>query len=346
MGDSRKSRGRLVDDPVSDTDLDAMVAEVYLAGGDSPDDAQIEFMRNKFRLLHEDESPFADVTHARSEESYIRKKFEAMLIWLYLTRVDRAIGLVIASGAVLIGLGALLDIITISTRVLQAGTIALIGVLVGAGVFESGRLGYLARMNWNHIDDLGASLSATVVRGHHRVHEEEQAMLRRARFGKKPPGRLMLVELWNGQRSSPGTKQSAAVEEEVDRLIRDYPECEVRSAFSATPDTWPQRQALLERRCGKIDQQFFIENPLQVDAVLTDDEAILSFPRGKGDRGLALVFQSKGIVEELWAVFDGQVGGAKTAESISIESPDDIQKAKSWVNDEERSVSAFPHSSF
>jgi len=310
-------------------------------------------MRKEFRSLYGateviEDFEFAAATKARKEETYNRKPFEQVRIRLYQTKVDRAAGFVLATATVIVGLMALFNIITLTTPVLLSYLTVMVGVLLGAGVFESGRLGYLARLNWNHIDDLGASLPALVVRGHHRVHEEEVAMLRRARFGE--PKRLMLIELWNRQRKT-GTEQSSSVDREFDNLVKVHQDCDVRSAVSATPETWETRAGLLRRRCGKVNQRFFFENPLQVDVILTDDEAILSFPRGPGDRAFAVRFRSKGIVEELWEIFESQVGERTTARSVAIESDEDIQQVKTLMNEEHgkeegRSFSSFPGSSF
>ena len=347
MSGSYQSPERHGGGPDVDDEIEAAVAELYLSGGALPDQRRVEFMRQQFREVYGTSGegfPFANATAAREETSYNRKWREGMRIRLYRTKLDRAAGFALGTATVVVATGVMFNVVKINTKQLLAGTMGLIGVLMGAGVFESGRLGYLAQLNWNHIDDLGASLPAFIVRGHHEVHQAEQMMLRRARTKVGKPRRVMMVELWNGQRSAPGTEPSAAVEREIDSLVRTHPDCDVRTAVSATPKTWAQRADLLERRCGKMDQRFFQENPLQIDAILTDDEAILSFPRGKGDRGLALVFRSKGMVQELWDVLNSQVGDDTTARSFPIKSHDDIEKAKKWVHDNGRSV--FPESSF
>lgn len=344
MGDSQESHDGVGGGPISDSELDAIVAEIYLSGSAAPDPAQLDFMRQRFRSLYGtkgvvEQFPFAAATIARPEKTYNRNPFEELVIRLYKTRLDRAAGLVLATATVCVGMLTLVGIITMSTTVALAYLTVMVGVLLGAGVFESGRLGYLSRLNWNHIDDLGASLPALVVRGHHRVHEEELAMLRRARFGS--PLKLLVIKLWNRQRRT-GTDQSSTVDRELDLLVDEHPDCDVRSAVSATPETWESRSDLLQRRFGKVDQRFFLENPLQVDAILTDDEAILSFPRGRGDRGLAILFRSQGIVQELWEVFESQVGKGTTATSVSIDTNEDIQTVKNLVHDPDRSMSRFP----
>lgn len=264
-----------------------------------------------------DDPVAASAAKVRTAGSYQRTAATEWRIRMYSAKRDRAALVVLVTSL------AIATIVATSFGYERVG-ISCVGAslaLMSAHMaFQSGREGFRTSLVRNDVDDLAASLPAMVLRGHHRVHEAEQALVQRA---SNTGSSLMVLDLWTQPRGDVDSSQYKDLQRAIDAYSQKCPG-KLQMSVSATASDWPQQRELLLRR-SSANRRFFLQNPLQCDAILADDEVILSFPQGNIGRSFALRFKSAATVDELWRVFDNQVGNRTRVPHVPIDNEFDAQ---------------------
>ena len=194
-----------------------------------------------------------------------------------------------------------------------------------------GRLGYLSHKNWNHLDDMVASLPTSIIRGSRKVCEAEQALVGRAR--KRVGARLLIADLWSQRRKRVRSPEFDALQREITAFAKDAKDdvSRLEVAVTSTPPNWKDCEPWLRERTGRASQRFFLENPLQVDAVITDTEAVLTFARPDENRNFALHFRNRAVVSEFLYLFDAYLGQGSSTENIKVDGDDELERARRWM---------------
>ena len=322
--------GEAEEDVDDETLLESALRVAYVTTG-PPSHQREQAMRKQFRfardrLARSGGHGFEHASSARPANTYKYDRLEDLRIHIYESKLDRV--LMAAAGALAVVLGVLSfgQTVTVSTNALLSSGVAVAGLVAAFSSLQSARSGYLAQRNFNFVDDLAASLPVSVVRGHHRVHEEEKAVLERARLERS---RVMMLDLWTRPRQMHESHEFAEVQQELDGLIDAAPKGQVRCVVGTNPENWPQTAELLQHRLGQVDQYVYLESPLQIDAVLTDGQVLLSFARPAGGRTLAFVVHSEAIIEELWDIVEAQLGETRC---VVVREPADIDEIKALVH--------------
>jgi len=248
------------------------------------------------------------------------------LAWMYERRYDRyAVGAfaVLASWFAVSELGG-------------PSRLSALAVLAGAAnllflAYQSGRIGYLSKKNWNHLDDMVASLPTSIIRGSRKVCEAEQALVNRAR--KRVGARLLIADLWSQPRKRVRSPEFDALQREITAFAKDAKDeaSRLEVAVTSTPPNWKDCEPWLRERTGRASQRFFLENPLQVDAVITDTEAVLTFARPDENRNFALHFRNRAVVSEFLYLFDAYLGQGSSTENIKVDGDDELERARRWM---------------
>jgi len=251
------------------------------------------------------------------------------LAWLYERRFDRyAVGAfaVLASWFAVSELGG-------------PSRLSALAVLAGAAnllllSYLSGRLGYLSHKNWNHLDDMAASLPTSIIRGSRKVCEAEQALVARAR--KRVGARLLVADMWTQPRNRVRSPEFDALQREITAFAKDAKDgvSRLEVAVTTTPPNWKACEPWLRQRTGRASQRFFLENPLQVDAVITETEAVLTFARPDENRNFALHFRNRAVVSEFLYLFDAYLGQGSSAENIKVDGDDELERARRWMREQ------------
>lgn len=246
---------------------------------------------------------------------------------LYRSQIDRVFLVIVGLAGIGLGVVSIAKRTWLDGRSISSLTVVLSGVLVIAYAIQSGRTGYLVRENRDQLGDLSASLTVGIVRGHEHVHEVEAEVIRRAQE------QLMTIDLWDHCRRSSNTEAFAAVQRAIDAWLTVSPDRRLRSSFAAASENWNQCKEIMRSRVNhsNVMQRFFMENPLQLDVVLSEREAVLSFPRHGSDRSFAIHVRSPGVVLELWEMFNAQMWEGEGAECRDIISRRDIDEVEHLI---------------
>ena len=135
----------------------------------------------------------------------------------------------------------------------------------------------------------------------------------------------MTIEVWNQPRRTHTSEGFSHLQRSITARLRDDPEFSLQAAVSSTHVNWMQCRRILRERVdlGNASQEFFYESPLQVDLVLSEDEAILSFPKTGGDREFGIHIRSPRVVAELREIFSSHLN-ARSVSSKRIRATSDI----------------------
>lgn len=321
------------EDPPLRSDLKAALEALYVPRAITDDNLQVFRARFDAARRERELDRLARLGAPRDPSTYNYSKGEDRRVRFYETRYDRLANLVLGLGGFLIGAAAFIapSLVKGGDRDrLLACTVALSGGCLAAVGVQSGRTGYLQKKSINHIDDIGASLSTTIIRGHHQVHEAEAELLRCAR--DEGSRRVLLIDLWHRERRSTQTAEFDKVQHEARRYVEES-DGDLLTAVAATKPNLDQCALLMRDRLGKAKQIFYFQNPVQVDGILSEDEAILSFPRKGTDRDFALHFRSPAIVRELWDIFEGQLLERSDIDAIAVRDESDIERIQQRVTD-------------
>lgn len=218
-------------------------------------------------------------------------------LWLYKTKYDRVVyGL---AGLVGIAMGASLGPKRLlGKEFLSRAQLMLLGIGLSGFAIQSGRSGHLNREYRNDLEDLNSSFGLRVINGHHRVHQEEERIVRRAK------NEIYVLEQWYRPRTRNNTRPFSALQQALDDRVREG--VPLRFAGGVGEENLGQFKEMVSSKLGKpnAEVRFFLENPIQMDVIMTDAEAILSFPRENSDRSFALHFRNPAVVQELREIFE------------------------------------------
>jgi hypothetical protein len=302
-------------------EMRAALGALFECGSDISDEQLARFRHDVVRVQQEERSEaLSRLGTPRNPATYDFTRWAELRERFYRTRIDRAVLMIAGVLASMVGL---LLILWPTTSERISGAILLSGGMVLLGqAAQSGRIGFVGSLQRNQLDDWAASLSATFIRGHHQVHDAEAALARRAR--ERRNRRLMVIDLWTRPRQSHTSHEFGVVQEEVLRYALDVEDGKLMAALACTKPNLDQMEHRLRQQLGIARQQVFYGNPLQLDVIITDDEAILSLPRRGTDRDLAFRFRSPAVVNELWDILQSQLGDRVFIESQPVRDASDI----------------------
>lgn len=293
---------------------------------------------NRLAAMIEEEERLRDLVRLaapRDPQSYDYTWLENLKVRFYERRYDRILWILFGIAALGLGAFEILWPERLGLSEMTAAISALLGTLLIATSVQAARAGYLDQRNLNYIQDLAAALPATIIRGHHAVHQAESDLLQNARSARAR--RVLIADMWFRERQRDETVQFEQLRMQEERYAseKDAFGGELLIATSATKWDIDKCSSLMEKRLGKAKQLFFFDNPFQLDAILSQDEVILSFVRRSSHRDFALRFRNSAVVSELWDIIESQLTERSDIESTLVVNQRDVENIQSRVSESE-----------
>ncbi|MFZ0666931.1 MAG: hypothetical protein WAM97_14350 [Acidimicrobiales bacterium] len=143
------------------------------------------------------------------------------------------------------------------------------------------------------------------------------------------------MDLWLRARHSGNTVQFDEVQQSLLRFAEGASEYDgqVLVAAGTTKANLDRCEQLMRSRVSRTEQRFYFQNPLQFDAIVADDEPILSCPRKDTDRDFALHFRNPAIVRELWDILEAQQLNRDDVDAMAVRSKADVEEIRQRICD-------------